>query len=172
MHLRGESKADWDDEVSRSSQRLGHLNLNSQLRMRFSGLGSECKSIMTNSDHITSIYITRVKLIYPAINFDAQLGERNPPIAMSKPKPRGYWTKERCHEEAKRFNSRKAFQKGSTAYTRAHKAGWLDDICQHMSGGRVPNGYWTKQRCHDEAKKFLTRVEFENSSAFYLSGLS
>ena len=48
-------------------------------------------------------------------------------------KPSGYWTKERCKKEAKKYNTRSNFEKGSGgAYGAAHKKGWLEEYCKHM----------------------------------------
>ena len=50
-----------------------------------------------------------------------------------KIKPSGYWTKEKCHEEALKYNTRGEFQKkSSTAYVKSRKEKWLDEICIHM----------------------------------------
>lgn len=44
-----------------------------------------------------------------------------------------YWTKDRCHEEALKYKTRKEFQTNSgIAYSKARKMGWLDDVCSHM----------------------------------------
>jgi hypothetical protein len=86
------------------------------------------------------------------------------------PKPRGYWTFERCALEAKQFKTKKEFSK-SPAYSPAHKKGWIDDICSHMSSRRKPNGYWTLKLCQVEALKYTTRVEFENNSPGYQAAL-
>lgn len=44
------------------------------------------------------------------------------------------WTKEKCKEEALKYESRVEFQRlNRTAYNKAWKNGWLDDICSHMS---------------------------------------
>jgi predicted GIY-YIG superfamily endonuclease len=84
---------------------------------------------------------------------------------LDKHKPFGYWTEDRCTEEAKKFKTRSEFKKlSSSAFTKARKSGWLDDICTHMIGGRKPNGYWTKERCAKEASKFKTRVAFQEGS--------
>ncbi len=49
-------------------------------------------------------------------------------------KPHKYWTKERCALEALNYNHRIVFHKNSSAaYSKAHKNGWLDQICGHMS---------------------------------------
>ena len=46
---------------------------------------------------------------------------------------RGYWTKERCDEDALKYNSRSEWNKNnSSAYSAAHKNGWLDECCKHM----------------------------------------
>ena len=43
------------------------------------------------------------------------------------------WTKEKCHEEAKKYKTRLSFYKGSkSAYDVADINGWLDEICSHM----------------------------------------
>lgn len=52
---------------------------------------------------------------------------------VKKRNPKNYWTKERCHEEALKYNTRSEFNKGSvSAYSKAWDCGWLDDICDHM----------------------------------------
>lgn len=53
---------------------------------------------------------------------------------------KGYWNKERCESEAKKYSFRSDFMRlaGST-YNAALKNGWLDEICQHMSS--TADGY-------------------------------
>jgi len=47
--------------------------------------------------------------------------------------PNGYWTKERCAEEAKKHKTRTEFQRNSSgAYSAALENSWLDQICSHM----------------------------------------
>ena len=49
-------------------------------------------------------------------------------------KHKGYWTKEKCKEEALKYNTRTEFnKKAGSAYTKAHKKHWLDEICSHMA---------------------------------------
>jgi predicted GIY-YIG superfamily endonuclease len=49
-------------------------------------------------------------------------------------KPHKYWTKEKCAEEALKFNHKIDFQKNSSAaYSKAHKSKWIDQICEHMT---------------------------------------
>ena len=48
-------------------------------------------------------------------------------------KERNYWTKEKCAEAASECNSRKEFKdKYDSGYQKAHKKGWIDEICSHM----------------------------------------
>lgn len=48
-------------------------------------------------------------------------------------KPHGYWTKERCFEEAKNYRTRKEFRRNcQAAVAAAERHGWLDEICSHM----------------------------------------
>ncbi len=79
--------------------------------------------------------------------------------------PNGYWTKERCAAEAKKFKTRKDFKtKSPRAYGASLESGWMDEICRHMKEIRKPNGYWSKENCHVEAKKYETRLEFQKFS--------
>lgn len=48
---------------------------------------------------------------------------------MKKRKPKGYWTKERCQEEALKYESRSEFKKYSgSAYNIVKKNKWLDEL--------------------------------------------
>jgi hypothetical protein len=82
-------------------------------------------------------------------------------------KPRGYWTKERCAEEAKKYTRRNEFGKAcGSAYTTARDNGWLNEICSHMGSDTKPRGYWTKERCAEEALKYDDKQIFgEKNSA-------
>lgn len=47
--------------------------------------------------------------------------------------PNGTWSKERCAEEAKRFASRVAFERGcSGAHNASLNGAWMDEISSHM----------------------------------------
>jgi isopentenyldiphosphate isomerase len=87
-------------------------------------------------------------------------------------KPDGHWTKERCQEEALKYNSRREFSKNSHAYEVSRKNGWIDEICSHMVELKKPSGHWTKERCQEEALKYNSRSEFEiNSGSAYSASL-
>lgn len=84
---------------------------------------------------------------------------------MGKQKPKGYWTTERCSNEALKYETRSAFNKDSRgAYMSAQRNGWLDEICKHMDLLVKPAGYWTKERCLKEALNYTTRSAFQNGS--------
>jgi hypothetical protein len=83
-----------------------------------------------------------------------------------------YWTKERCHEEALKHNTKSSFKdsRPSTPYNKARKNGWLDEICSHMEETRKPAGYWhIKENVLEEARKHKTRSEWHKSSSISFS---
>jgi hypothetical protein len=92
----------------------------------------------------------------------------------NKIKPNGYWTKERCGQEALKYKTRGEWQKNSSAsYTSASKNGWVDELCQHMLYNKLPTNYWNdKERCTEEANKYKTKSEWrKNSSSSYSAAL-
>ena len=82
-------------------------------------------------------------------------------------KPSGYWTYEKVEEEAKKYNTRGEFQKGSrSAYSIAYNNKWLDNITDHMVQREIkPKGYWTYEKVEEEAKKYNTKGEFAKGSS-------
>jgi hypothetical protein len=77
----------------------------------------------------------------------------------------GFWTLERCHDDAKRFDTRGDWMNASpSGYATAHRNGWLESCCAHMSMGLKPRGYWTLDRCRDDAKRFETRTAWKSQS--------
>lgn len=47
--------------------------------------------------------------------------------------PNNFWTKEKCMEEALKYNNKSDFYKySSKAYYASHRNKWIDDICKHM----------------------------------------
>ena len=70
------------------------------------------------------------------------------------------WTYEKCQEEARKYRTKTEFQKGnSSAYRNARINGFLDSF-DWFEEIRNPNGYWTKDRCEKEARKYKTKGEF------------
>lgn len=86
-------------------------------------------------------------------------------LSSRQTKPAGYWDNyEHCYEEAKKYKNRRRFQKGSTgAYCKALKNGWLEDYTW-FEEMKKPNGYWNKETCYEEAKKYSTRSDFQRQS--------
>lgn len=75
-------------------------------------------------------------------------------------KPSGYWTYERCKEEAKKYSGRRSFQKSnSSAYNNAYKNGWLDQW-DWLSPKYSPAGYWNKNSCYEAAKNYHRATDF------------
>ena len=113
-------------------------------------------------------YDTRNKLFKnnrSAYDFSSKNGWLDEFYGVKNTLPLGYWTKERCKEEALKYKYRKDFQVGSKcAYMRSYNNNWLDEICTHMIVNGNPNGYWTKEKCQEEALKYKSRSDFQRGS--------
>lgn len=84
---------------------------------------------------------------------------------MSKRKPKGYWTKERCIEEALNYNTITEFKRESQyAYRLSHENKWFDEICSHLTRTIKPSGYWNLENCKIEALKYITQIDFITKS--------
>ncbi|MEO4005017.1 hypothetical protein [Flavobacterium sp. CAU 1735] len=82
------------------------------------------------------------------------------------------WTLDKCKNEALKYNNRSDFVRYScSAYHRAIKDGYLDQICTHMTSRWKPYRFWSFDQCQKEALKYKTKIEFKtnNSSAYSLS---
>lgn len=75
-------------------------------------------------------------------------------------KPKGFWTKERCCEVAKKCaNMRDMQKKYPRAYDVSVKNKWIKEW---FSLTRKPNGYWNNEElCYNAAKSCVTRKEFQ-----------
>ena len=74
----------------------------------------------------------------------------------------GQWTFEKVKLAALKCSSPKEFQnKYSSAYAKAHKMGWADELFDHMTRALHPKGYWTKERLIEVALKFQVRSDFQ-----------
>lgn len=70
------------------------------------------------------------------------------------------WTKEECEKEARKYSVKKDFyQKSKDAYTAAVKYGWLSEFTWFVAS-KKPNGFWTKEKCETEARKYHSKKEF------------
>ena len=75
------------------------------------------------------------------------------------------WTRDTCYNEAKKYKARTEFQKGCYgAYQVALKNGWLDDYKWLKPTNSKPWGYWNKETCENESRKYKTRAEFKSGS--------
>jgi hypothetical protein len=90
-------------------------------------------------------------------------------------KKNGYWTKDSCIEEAKKYNSIEEWEKNSIgSFVFAKKRKYIAEI-RLMFGWRKikPSGYWTKENCMAEAKKYNTIGEWrKNSDSSYTKAIS
>lgn len=86
----------------------------------------------------------------------------------SKIKPQGYWTKDRVLESAKKYMTQAEWNKAETsAVGVASKKGWIKEATAHMSPSRpnrMANGYWTKERVMEDAKKFKSKTAWQKAS--------
>jgi len=68
------------------------------------------------------------------------------------------WTKDKCREEASKYEYRIDFRKNSErAYMAASVNGWLEEICPHLL---YKYKKWDKEECRKEALKYNSRGEF------------
>ncbi len=86
-------------------------------------------------------------------------------------KPKSYWTKERCEKEVVKYNSKKElYKKSPGAYMSMLNNNWLHELCPHMRT-KKSNGYWTKEKCLEEALRYNSKQEFRknNESAYVIA---
>ena len=83
-------------------------------------------------------------------------------------KPAGYWTFERCQEEANKYATRiELRQKAGGAYSVARRNKWLERLFQnHKNQGRLKrqNRFWTPARLKILAKTYGTRTEMNKDT--------
>ena len=80
-------------------------------------------------------------------------------------KAKKVWNKQAVLDDALRYQSRSDWKKASYAYEVASKNSWLEECCSHMTEGRgiYQKGYWTLDRCLEDAKKYTTKASWRNS---------
>jgi hypothetical protein len=77
-------------------------------------------------------------------------------------KPCGYYTQEKCYEEASKYNTKKDFRAAvPSAYYAAHRNGWLKDYTWFNQNRVAPNKKWTKEKTKEEARKYKTLGDFQ-----------
>lgn len=76
----------------------------------------------------------------------------------------GYWTKERCIEEGKKYKTIKEYQtKSQSSYNAARVNGWLYEF-DWFEQVKHPSGYWDYNHCLEEAKKYNVFSDFRTYS--------
>jgi hypothetical protein len=80
-------------------------------------------------------------------------------------KPNGYWTLTRCIDNARSYSNKKTWEKENrSAYTVAHRKGWLKECCVNMKTKDVkPAGYWTIERCKASAKYHQNKAAWQKA---------
>ena len=75
------------------------------------------------------------------------------------------WSLETCKVDAQKYQTRAVWQRESaSAYATALRKGWLDDCCSHMKRGKLPDGYWTKERVISDARNYDTVTAWRKSN--------
>jgi len=76
-----------------------------------------------------------------------------------------YWTFERCQEETLKYTKKSEFRFNCpSAYNVILKNNWLNELCSHMISLQKPTGYWSFERCQEEALKYNTKKDFNKNS--------
>jgi len=76
-----------------------------------------------------------------------------------------FWTKEKCIEIAKSCKTKNEFlKKYHGAWSSAKKNNWLIEIQSYFLEIMKPSGFWTKENCLLEAKKYNSISEFRTKS--------
>ena len=97
---------------------------------------------------------------------------------MAKTKPNGYWNNyDNCFNEAKKYTTLKDFRTNSPgAHGSSVRNGWINDFYWLKKTFRnitKPNGYWTRERCYEEALKYNKKSIFhKNARGAYSSALN
>lgn len=75
-------------------------------------------------------------------------------------KRRRKWTYEKCQEEAKKYRTKSEFQKGNPAAYRFSRINGFLESFDWFEEIKKPNGYWTRERCEEESRKYHSKTEF------------
>ena len=77
----------------------------------------------------------------------------------------GFWTKEKCGEDALKYKSKSEWKANSShAYAKSRDNGWLKELTAHMILLKKPSGYWTKERIIEDAKKYNKLSDWQECS--------
>lgn len=145
----------WLDELTQ------HMK-NAKIKWTKENCLKEAKKYKTYSDYMEKSASYRASAKYGFLNSICDY------FNIEKQKHKGYWTKEKCREEALKYNYLKDFRNSSnSAYCIMYKNNWFDELTTHMTKCRYD--YWTKEKCHEEALKYKYMKDFQKYSggAYY-----
>lgn len=75
------------------------------------------------------------------------------------------WNYEDCYNEAKKYKTLKDFKAGNGgAYYSAQRHGWIKNYTW-FEQKQKPKGYWTYEKCFDEASKYKSRTQFSSGAS-------
>ncbi len=78
---------------------------------------------------------------------------------------KGYWTFEKCKEEALKYKTKKAWAKENpSSLFVSKKNGWFKELTQHMPKRAPTPLKWSMSECLSDASKHSTKTEWENSN--------
>lgn len=76
----------------------------------------------------------------------------------------GYWSKERCMEESKKYKTLSEYQDNNqSSYYAARVNGWIEEFTW-LERQILPSGYWNYEHCMKESKKYERLIDFKNNS--------
>jgi hypothetical protein len=89
-------------------------------------------------------------------------------LELGKLKNFGGWSKERALADARKYSTRKEWDKASHGYSYARLNGFLDEACLHMvrenAWTRSRQRIWTKDAVLADAKKYKRKIEWREAS--------
>jgi hypothetical protein len=87
-------------------------------------------------------------------------------------KPKGYWTLRKCKKESLKYKSKAEWlSKHPATYNASVKNRWHSLCCEHMIVIKKQSGYWTLEKCREEALKYKTKKEWHlhNRSSYVVA---
>ena len=122
----------------------------------------KCKEIIDSYTYISDLYSNHARVLQICKKNGWFLDEINNLI--KKKKERGHWNRDRCAEIANQYKNQHDFStEHRSVYNSALKNGFLSEINTHMKV-KKGRGYWTKERCFEESKKYKNRFSFQKGS--------
>lgn len=93
---------------------------------------------------------------------------------LSNQKTKGFWTKDRVLEDAKKYSYLAQWIKAKpSGYDAAKRNGWLEESRVHMESPKKPMNFWTKQTLIEDAGKYSTKSQWKaNNASAYATALN